>query len=848
MTIDNAAAAPTGVAASSRGRLTVNGVVGMTLALAGVCAAFALHSVIIAPPPMAWQLLLLLCMLPLSELALIHIRFGGDSLSFTWGEGCLLVGFGLVSPAWLVLLAGPTVAIVHLLKRRGLQKAAFNGAAFTISAGAAALVVSVTSAPYEITNMTDGLALVGAAMVFSLTSAVCTGIVVSVAQGKSLRQVLLTNVRMFVLVSLGNLICAATVLFLAERSRATLLGVPPVMLAVLMVYRGYLRASQERDIWRQLEAASRELNHLDGEKVAAAALLRARELFRSNDVDLLLHATDVKPARVYAIEDGEVTCSTIDMLEARLQYADAGTSILQRPAGESRKQMTTSLLSHLEGPQGPLGTLRLHFNGPVTLSDREHQVLGTFTHAVATTLLNVALHEDVRAEAAKQAHYATHDPLTGLANRMLLRERTTQALSKNSCSALLLIDLDHFKEINDTLGHAAGDVLLQQVARRLLHAVRREGLVARLGGDEFAILLTDLEQPSDASYVAERILVELSQTVDYQGLHLAVEGSIGVACYPQDAPDAEELFRRADVAMYQAKADRGSWLRYDSLRDDSSIERLALVADLRSALEKHELVVHYQQKHDLASGNIVGAEALVRWQHPVRGLLQPGAFVGVAEQSGLVRPFTLRVLELAVAECLTWPSTEDAPLTVAVNLGARSLLDRRLPDDVAEVLNRYGLAPARLVLEITETTATSELEVVEDVLGRLRRLGVQISVDDFGTGYSSLSFLQRTAVHELKVDRSFVSGMLSSDNDLALVRATIQLAHSLGARAVGEGVESQALLVALTSLGCDVAQGFHLGRPVPAEEFRACLAASNVPAPRAEPERHLSAVSDANIA
>ena len=333
--------------------------------------------------------------------------------------------------------------------------------------------------------------------------------------------------------------------------------------------------------------------------------------------------------------------------------------------------------------------------------------------------------------------------------------------------------------------------------------------------------------------------------MDYQGLHLSVEGSIGVACYPADAQDAEELFRRADVAMYQAKADRGSWLRYDSLRDDSSIERLALVAELRTALDNDELVVHYQQQRDLETGLIVGAEALVRWEHPTRGLLQPGAFVGVAEQSGLVRPFTLRVLELAVAECVTWQSTHERPLSVAVNLGARSLLDRRLPDDVADVLDRHGLAPDRLVLEITETTATSELEVVEDVLGRLRRLGVEISVDDFGTGYSSLSFLQRTAVHELKVDRSFVAGMLRSDNDLALVRATVQLAHSLGARAVAEGVESQALLVALASLGCDVAQGYHLGRPVPAADFRAALAASTVPVPRADGDRHLTAVHSA---
>ncbi|MGZ6793619.1 MAG: putative bifunctional diguanylate cyclase/phosphodiesterase, partial [Mycobacteriales bacterium] len=320
--------------------------------------------------------------------------------------------------------------------------------------------------------------------------------------------------------------------------------------------------------------------------------------------------------------------------------------------------------------------------------------------------------------------------------------------------------------------------------------------------------------------------------------------SIGIACFPDDAGNAEELFRRCDVAMYQAKAERGAWLRYDPLRDDTSVQRLALVGELRAALED-QLVVHFQPQVDLATGTVIGAEALVRWNHPTRGLLQPGEFVGVAEQSGLVRPFTLRVLDLAVAECVRWPVT-GRPLSVAVNLGARSLMDRQLPEDVAEVLARHGLPPQRLVLEITETTAASELEVVEEVLGKLRRLGVEISVDDFGTGYSSLAFLQRTSVHELKVDRSFVSGMLVSDNDLALVRATVQLAHSLGARAVAEGVESQALLVALANMGCDVAQGYHLGRPMPAADLRVVLEGAPfpvLPAPRTDTERHLSAVT-----
>jgi EAL domain-containing protein (putative c-di-GMP-specific phosphodiesterase class I) len=335
-------------------------------------------------------------------------------------------------------------------------------------------------------------------------------------------------------------------------------------------------------------------------------------------------------------------------------------------------------------------------------------------------------------------------------------------------------------------------------------------------------------------------------------MRLSVEASIGLACYPADAGDADELLRRAEVAMYQAKSDRGSWVRYVPQHDGTSVDRLALVAELRSALENDEIVAHFQPQADLATGQIVGVEALARWEHPVRGLLPPAAFIGVAEQSGLVRPFTLRVLDLAVAECARW-GARGCNATVAVNLAARSLLDRQLPRDVAAVLARHSLPPDRLVLEITESTATSELEVVEEVLARLRRLGVALSVDDFGTGYSSLAFLQRTKVNEIKVDRSFVIGMLDSDNDVALVRATVDLAHSLGARAVAEGVEEPRLAEALRGIGCDLAQGYWLSRPVPADQLNVLLGVDvagpadrmRLPEPRAEqplPVKRLRAV------
>jgi EAL domain-containing protein (putative c-di-GMP-specific phosphodiesterase class I) len=347
--------------------------------------------------------------------------------------------------------------------------------------------------------------------------------------------------------------------------------------------------------------------------------------------------------------------------------------------------------------------------------------------------------------------------------------------------------------------------------------------------------------------VAARLLSVLAEPVSFDGLRLSIEGSVGVACYPADASSFDELLRRADVALYQAKTSRGSFSHYRVDRDESSLHRLALAAELRTALAEDQLVVHFQPQFDLSTGSAVGAEALVRWQHPHRGLLAPDAFISAVEHSGLIRDFTMVVLEKAVAECASW-AADGSSLTVAVNLSARNLLDSELPVDVGRVLLRHGLPADRLVLEITETTMMSELEVVEEVLGSLRTMGVQLSVDDFGTGYSSLAFLQRVAVNEVKIDRSFVSGLRGSESDRALVRATVQLAHSLGARAVGEGVEDEHLAEALRELGCDFAQGYHLGRPMPAEALRAALGlhqrVRTLPAPRTEGDsRHLRAVN-----
>ena len=796
-------------------------------ALVGALTAAALVSVVCwsswlvgGPPIEPWQLLLLLVLLPLSDISLLNIRHGHHMLTFTWGEVCVVLALALVSPGWLVVLSLPGVALVHLAMGLGPLKAFANAAIFSLGASLAGLVALALAEPgTHPASLGSAVGMLVAVTCWSAVSGVMTGLVIAVARGEQPGHVIRDSGRMLAIVWAGNITVAGAVLFVADRSPATLIALPPVLLALYLAYRGYLSAGQERDIWQQLEAATRELNLLEESEVAGAALRRAHQLFRTDAVELLLAGTPATAATLYSLSGTtDVACRPVvdSAFEAR------STTYVEVDDGQ-QQSVATCLVAPLEGPRGRIGVLRLLFNGPVGVTSRERQVLSTFAHAVSATLLNAALYDEARSEAARHAHQANHDALTGLANRTLLSVRTEAALTAetDTTTALLLLDLDHFKEINDTLGHAAGDVILQEIGARLSRLVRASDVVARLGGDEFALLLTGLEDPDDAQPVAEALLRLLAEPVDFEGLRLSVEGSVGVACHPQDADSAEELFRRADVAMYQAKSSRGSWLRYSADRDDSSVHRQALVAELRAALQHGQLVVHYQPQIDLETRLVVGAEALCRWSHPTRGVLPPTEFVTVAEQSGLVRPFTLWVLDTAVAECATWQ--RERPMSIAVNLSARSLLDPHLPEDVADVLSRHGLPPDRLILEITETTAASDLKVVEGVLARLRRLGVEISVDDFGTGYSSLAFLQRTAVNELKVDRSFVAGMLTSENDLALVRTTVQLAHSLGARSVAEGVEDSAMAAALRDMGCDVAQGFWLSRPLPAAGIRELL-------------------------
>jgi diguanylate cyclase (GGDEF)-like protein len=423
---------------------------------------------------------------------------------------------------------------------------------------------------------------------------------------------------------------------------------------------------------------------------------------------------------------------------------------------------------------------------------------------------------------------ANTDELTGLANRERFRtqleDKLTSAGRAGESFAVMLLDLDRFKEINDTLGHHYGDQLLRELGPRLVDCVGPDGVVARMGGDEFAVLPAEqTADPEELERYARGIIEVVQRPFEVEQMTLQVGASVGIARFPLDGDDPHTLLRRADMAMYAAKdANRGVDLYANGLDRDSR-QRLSLLSDFRRALDKDELVVHYQPIVDVRGAEVRGAEGLVRWEHPEHGLLPPGAFIAAVEQTGLIGPLTRHVLERSIAQCATW-RTDGNDLSVAVNLSVRNLMDPDLPTQISTLLDIYGLPANALQLEITESMIMSDPERALAIVGRLSELGVRLSVDDFGTGYSSLANLKRLPIDELKIDRSFVSPMMQDESDLIIVRSTINLGHDLGLKVIAEGVEDELTLKRLATLGCDLAQGYHLSRPLTPDAFTSWVA------------------------
>ncbi len=443
----------------------------------------------------------------------------------------------------------------------------------------------------------------------------------------------------------------------------------------------------------------------------------------------------------------------------------------------------------------------------------------------AALILAAIISRRIQAHNAELQYRASHDDLTQLPNRSLLHQRTEKALAAASLRdqelALLVMDLDRFKEINDTLGHHVGDELLMQVSCRISAVLRSSDTVARLGGDEFALLLPDTNVENAIACV-ERISQVLDKPFNISAQEITASFSIGIAMFPQHGKDLESLLKYADIAMYQAKQNGAGYSVYDAEHDSYTLQRLSLARELRAAIEENQLTLYYQPKIDILTARINGVEALVRWQHPEHGIIPPDEFISIAEQNGLIDSLTYWVIEAAIKQCHAWGES-GMNIKVAINLSARNLHNTSLPGWIEGRLKQYGLAAGMLELELTENAIMVDISCATRLLNQLSRLGIPLSIDDFGTGMSSLAYLSRLPVSKLKIDRSFVMNMTDDENNHLIVRSTIDLAHNLGYQVIAEGVETIEALNLLKQLSCDCAQGYFFTPPLPVEKLEAWL-------------------------
>ncbi|MFC4020510.1 putative bifunctional diguanylate cyclase/phosphodiesterase [Micromonospora sp. GCM10011542] len=758
--------------------------------------------------------------LALAQLARLRFRSAAGMVSITWGEAALIVCLYLAPAGWLpaasLLGAGLAWSVLSVCNDRRPALEIVRIAASL--AAASALAVSVTTALGQplLAPPTPMLALavIAGSVTYLFATAWLGGVTLGLRHGMPIGPPLLAALRGKLLMFVGNVAVGLVVVALLELDARWLLLLPPLLWLLQQTYRHRLRADQERRTWRAFAEATAALNQLDERGVASAAVTGALALFNAELVD-------VDVARV----DGRW----------RRYRGDASGQLVDREAAAPGRSEPDEheLIRPLTVGAAPVGRLRVRFSRSAPPTARERDAVAAFGDALAAALHDAATHRELRLVTARSSYEAVHDPLTGLVNRAAMLGKGDQALRQLAHDhpvALLLLDINQFKEVNDTLGHAAGDQLLRLTANRLSALARPGDLLGRLGGDEFALLLTSVPVLSDRSapmaYAlrqARDIAERLAAPTEVAGVRMSVEVSVGVVVADAGTADLTELLRRADIAMYQAKEGGSSVAAYDGARDAASTDQLALLAELREALEvDDQLVLALQPAVDLATGAPTGVEALIRWRHPRRGWLSPADFIRPVENSEQLGTFTRYVLDKALAVAADW-AREGLDVPISVNLSARSLLDPRLPNEIAEALRRHQVPPHRLVLEITETVVMSELEVIDEVLATLRSMGVQLAVDDFGTGFSSLTFLTRIAVDELKVDRSFVIRMADSPEAAAIVRTTVGLAHELGLRVVAEGVETAEQRLALAELGCTSAQGYHFFKPMPADKISAVL-------------------------
>jgi diguanylate cyclase (GGDEF)-like protein len=758
-----------------------------------------------------------------------HLQLKRHARLVSLSEFPVVVGLFLASP--LDILTGWLVgsAVVFLVQRRvSPLKAAFNLALICAeTAVAVALFHAILSLAHGHTLIV-WLAAYAAGLALNALGAVAVGLVVAAHDGGLPLTVVLrdalTSTPAGPIVVTAALVTVTSVTSVADTAWLfLLLGV-----LALQAYRVHAALSERhrnlQHLYRFTQAVG-SASEID--QVLVTMLEEAKELLRSEQAEIVLAADGGQLTRIRVAQDGRLSEEPHGPVDrCTREVVDGGFPLLvprttRDAAGRdwlSARGFREAIVVPLRGRDGVTGALIVADRlGDVRTYDQDDvRALETVANHAGVALHNGELIEKLR-------HDALHDSLTGLPNREFFRCAVAAALEDieaghASGAAVMILDLDGFKEVNDVLGHQHGDLLLVEVGRRLTAAVDGSGTVVRLGGDEFAVLLPDTADETWALRVARQVLRSLEEPVELDGLEIEIGGSIGVALAPVHGEDVAVLLKRADVAMYDAKSSASGLRVYEPAVDTDNPRRLILVPELRAALQGNGIQVHVQPQARLSTGAVVGVEALVRWQHPELGWVPPDEFIPVAERSGLIRPLTTQVLDSSLAACAQW-RTAGQDVGIAVNLSTRSLQDPTLVDQVSRLLGRHGVPAGLLTLEVTESSVMADTARGVSLLHDLRELGVRLSVDDFGTGYSSLSYLKRLPVHEVKIDRSFVIGLRKQSEDVAIVRAIVDLGRHLGLEVVAEGVEDQESWDLLTSMGCDLVQGWHLARPMPFGEL-----------------------------
>ena len=798
--------------------------------------------------PLNWALLAIA--FGLTEIVVLHIQVRREAQTVSLSEAVTVLALFFASPAALVLSRAVAGLVVCLLYRRSSPlKTAFNVALFAAEAAVATHVFAALSSPQATFDPRSWLAAAVAILVSCGVGIFALQAVVAVYEGGfSFRSALRESVVGQVLSPLVTTIALVGVLCLSTDTRSAWLIVVPAV-GLLLGYRAYARLSDRHLSLERLYRFSQVVTSSpEIDAVLRSVLSEAKELLRAEHVvvDFVPARSDERFLQVQLGMDGTLLRTEVEGKQHpdwlhQLVVVDAGSFLAARGTRVRRWAQWLADEGHrevivvpLRGEAGVIGSLRVSDRmGEVRAFDANDMLLlETIANHAGISLQNGRLVDQLR-------HDAMHDALTGLPNRVQLQRALAEAAQavadgRQAGATVMVLDLDGFKHVNDTLGHACGDQLLQELSHRLVAAVGPSGLVARLGGDEFAVLLPGTSMQTEVLATGGRILGALARSVDLDGVPVTVGGSIGVALAPAHGTEPQALLKHADMAMYGAKASAGGLRIYRADLDTDDRRRLLLVTSLRAALAHGRLAVHLQPIADLMTGTVRGVEALVRWTDPELGEVLPDELVPAAERSGLIGALTTFVLDTALNACASLRA-DGLELGVSVNLSTRSMEDEGFLDEVDELLARHDVPGRLLTLEITEGVVMADPHRAAVLMTALRTRGVRLSLDDFGTGYSSLSYLTQLPVDEIKVDKSFIRRMSTRTEDLAVVRSVAELGRGLKLDVVAEGVEEASSWQALTELGCTHGQGWHLARPMSLADLRTWLAGRPTPVSAGRP-------------